>query len=75
MKIMPVLVLLLIAVTSQANAALLIDYSPDTTGAVLGQVFFSNREEGQHFADLATFNRSVSITGLSIFSGAWAARS
>ena len=41
--------------TPKAEAAILWDYSPDTTGTISGVSAFANQSAGQNFAEIVSF--------------------
>lgn len=61
-------VMIISAFTISASfAAVIWDYSPDTT-ASSGGVAWSNQSNGQHFAELVTFSSSGLVSGMDIYS-------
>jgi hypothetical protein len=66
-------VAMLVGTRSVSTAALVVDYSPDTTGAPLGTPSYRNLIPGQQIGERFTLATSATITGGSIFSrsSAW----
>ena len=54
---------------NSASAAIIWDYSPDTTHAALYQGSWSNQSGGQNFLETVTFASAVTVGGMDIYSG------
>jgi hypothetical protein len=57
---------LLAGAAGRAEAGILLDHSPGTTGADLG-ITWVNQAGGQNFADRAVFGSAVDVTGMDIY--------
>lgn len=54
--------------TSNVYAAIIWDYSPETTGTTSGQSSLSNTSDRQNFAEIVSFTNPVQLTGIDIYS-------
>lgn len=59
----------LLAVSSFAQAALVFDWSPVTTGGTVTNDYWSNIRPGQRFAESVTLGATAFVNGMDIYSG------